>query len=176
MLGELLRCIDSQIEANNARALIEVIVDLDNKEKSTGRKRQDLLERSRGTGVLYIDDDDWIMEYYIEEMLKAAQADVDCVAISGVMTTNGGAPINWHISKDYDNVTVVKNGERCYLRHTNHITLVRRSIALEAGFNDVSNAEDGYYSGRLKGKLQTEYKIEKPMYHYRYSSQNKSYK
>lgn len=176
MLGELLRLIDSQIEANNARTRIEVLVDLDSKERTTGKKRQALLEKSKGKYIVYVDDDDKPSDYYIEEMLKAADSDMDCAAINGHMTTNGADPIDWRISKDYDTATVFEAGKKVYLRHTNHITIVRREIALEAGFNDVSNAEDGYYSGRLKGKLNTEYRIEKPMYHYRYSSFNKEYK
>jgi len=47
---------------------------------------------------------------------------------------------------------------------------------LQAGFPDKSNAEDGWYSNRLKGLLNSEYYIEKPVYHYKFSTHNKEYK
>jgi len=176
MLGSLLRNLDEQIERNNARGVIEVLIELDNKERSTGLKRQILLERSSGKRIVFADDDDELYDCYIEEMMKASESDADCFAINGLMTTNGINPIPWRISKDYENATVTCLGNKTYLRHTNHISPVRREIALQAGFPDKSNAEDGWYSNRLKGLLNSEYYIEKPVYHYKFSTHNKEYK
>jgi len=61
-----------------------------------------------------------------------------------------------------------------YHRHTNHITAVKRIIALAAGFPDKSNAEDKHYSDRLQ--LRTEFKIDRPMYTYRFTTKNKQYR
>ena len=154
---------------------------------STGRKRQSLLERSAGDYIVFIDADDSVPEYYVSEMLAACASGADCFAINGVMTTDGRDEIKWRISKDYINPGVIhpatkrivqddyrENGKHVYLRRTNHITGVKKEIALAAGFPDKSNAEDKYYSDRLI--LNTEYKIERPMYEYRFTTKNKSYK
>lgn len=153
---------------------IEVITYVDNKLQTTGYKRQWLLNQSHGEYVAFIDDDDWVYDYYIDEMLLACESGADCFAINGIMTSDGQHETKWYISKDFANEDKREGNKTVYYRHTNHITGVKRSIALAAGFPDKSNAEDKYYSDRLI--LRTEYKIEKPMYHYRFSSQNKSYK
>lgn len=141
---------------------------------STGQRRQDLLLKSKGKYIVFIDSDDWVYEYYIDEMLQACNSDADCFAINGIMTTDGQHETKWYLSKDYKNHDAREGNKMVYYRHTNHITAVKREIALDAGFPDKSNAEDKHYSDRLV--LKTEYKIEKPMYWYRFSKFNKSYK
>lgn len=141
---------------------------------STGNKRQQLLQMATGQYIVFIDADDMVPGYYIEEMLNGCNSGADCFAINGNITTDGHSEVKWRISKDYQNVDVKENGTTVYLRHTNHITGVKREIALRAGFPNISNAEDKGYSDRLI--LHTEYKIERPMYHYRYSRFNKQYK
>lgn len=152
---------------------VQIIVNEDNKQKTTGKKRQELLLQAKGDYVVFIDDDDWVHDWYIEEMLKACDSGADCFAINGTMTTDGQHETVWKISKDYQNENRIEGNKTVYYRHTNHITGVKRHIALNAGFPDKSNAEDKYYSDRLI--LRTEYKIEKPMYIYRFSTQNKQY-
>lgn len=176
MLGALLREIQRQIDEINMQDQVEVRVNLDNKEKSTGKKRQELLELATGKFVVAIDDDDWISEDYISEVLKGCQTNCDVIAINGWIETNGRDRINWETSIWFDNVTVVANGERKYLRTVNHICPAKRELALQAGFPDKSNAEDSYYSERLRPLLGREYKIEKQIYFYRFSTFNKEYK
>jgi len=163
---------DELISQSNGNPKVQILVFGDNKQHTTGYKRNKLLHAATGKYIIFIDDDDWIEPYYIEELLKAAESDADCFAINGWITTNGKNRINWYLSKDNPNVT--RNG--VYLRTTNHITAVKRELALQAGFPDISNAEDKAYSDRLKPYLKTEYTIEKPMYHYRFSTHNKEYK
>lgn len=170
MLSVLLMHLQSQINGRN----VEVLTNVDNQQSTTGKKRQELLQRSQGEYVVFVDDDDWVYDYYIDEMLIACASGADCFAINGIMTTDGQHETKWYLSKDFSNEDRREGNETVYYRHTNHITGVKRSIALAAGFPDKSNAEDKHYSDRLV--LKTEYKIEKSMYHYRFSSHNKSYK
>lgn len=153
---------------------VEIITYVDNKLQTTGFKRQWLLNQSHGDYVVFIDDDDWVYDHYVDEMLNACASGADCFAINGIMTTDGQHETKWFLSKDYQNEDRREGNKTVYYRHTNHITGVKRELALAAGFPDKSNAEDKYYSDRLK--LRTEYKIERPMYHYRFSQFNKSYK
>lgn len=142
---------------------------------TTGAKRNDLLQRSQGGYVIFVDDDDIVPGYYVSEMLAGIESGADCMAINGIMTTDGRNETAWRISKDYENKTIQENGKPVMLRKTNHITAVRREIALKAGFPNKSNAEDKYYSDRVAPLCKTEFKIEKPMYWYRYSTKNKLY-
>lgn len=141
---------------------------------STGVKRQRLLEQAQGDYIVFIDSDDVVPHYYVDEMLRACDSGADCFAINGTMTTDGAKEVQWFLSKDYKNEDVIIDGKTVYLRRTNHITGVKRSIALKAGFPNKSNAEDKAYSDRLV--LMSEFKIEPPMYWYRYSRFNKQYR
>lgn len=144
--------------------------------KSTGLKRQELLQQATGKYIIFIDDDDWIEPCYISELLKAAESDADCFAMNGWITTNGTNRIEWRLSKNYINKTITENGHKqVYLRRTNHITGVKREIALQAGFPDKSNAEDKAYSDKVAPLCKTEYQIKPLMYHYRFQNFNKEY-
>ncbi len=155
---------------------VEILPDDRGKDVSSGQKANDLIRKAQGKYVVFIDDDDDVAEYYIDEMVKACRYDMDCVAINGHMTTDGRDKIRWRLSKNYENVTIIENGEQIYLRKTNHITAVKREHALKAPFPNVSNAEDKGYSEGVNRFLKSEFVIQKPMYHYKYSSQNKDYK
>lgn len=155
---------------------VEILVLTDNKEVSTGSKRQKLLQMAQGKYVVFIDDDDWVPSYYVSEMLKACKSGADCFSINGTMTTDGNNEVKWVISKNFDNAEVNSKGEKLLTRKTNHITAVKRLLALQAGFPDKSNAEDKYYSDHVAPLCKTEFTISKPMYHYQFSTLNKEYK
>lgn len=155
---------------------VEVKLCIDNKEATTGHKRNELLKAAKGKYIIFIDDDDQVPDYYISELLIAAKSDADCFAINGIITTDGKNEIKWYLSKNNPNVTTVEKGVTHYLRTTNHITAVKRELALKAGFPNKSNAEDKAYSSALIPYLKTEHIISKPMYHYQYVTKNKSYK
>lgn len=159
----------------NFDGFVEVLTDNRGKEITTGEKRNDLVKRAKGKYIIFIDDDDEITDYYISEMIKACNSDYDCVAINGTMTTDGKNEIKWRLSKDYDNITIKENGVDVYLRKTNHITAVKREYALLAPFPNKSNAEDKAYSDDVNKFLKTEFVITLPMYHYKFSTQNKEY-
>jgi hypothetical protein len=172
-LHELISILNPQLEA--AGGLVGFYVLMDNKQMTTGEKRNWLLRIAKSKYVVFIDDDDWVPDYYISEMLKACGSDADCIAINGWMTTDGDRKICWRLSKDNENKTIHENGEPVYLRKTNHITAVKLEYALMAGFPEKSNAEDKAYSEALNQFLKTEVKIDLDMYHYKYSSHNKEY-
>lgn len=154
---------------------VELIYD-DSEYDSTGVKRNRLLSMAKGEYVVFIDADDEVPEYYISEILKGIESGCDCIGMKGYMTTNGKNRIDWELSKDYENDTITVNGRPFYIRKTNHISPVRRELALMTMFPDKSNAEDKDYSDRLNPLLKTEYKIDKTMYHYKYQTENKTYR
>ena len=169
----LLEHLYSQIENLNAWNDVEILYEIDNKQITSGAKANKLLERSCGKYIIFIDDDDKVADYYIKELLNAVSSNADCFAINGFYSINEGNNIEWRLSKDNKNIDIKENGNTVLLRRTNHITAVKREIALNAKFPDISNREDKDYSDKLI--LETEYKIEPPMYWYLYSSKNKEY-
>lgn len=144
---------------------IEICTD-DSMEYNIGVKRNKLLERAKGEYIVFIDDDDHIPPYYIEEIMNALASKPDCVGIQGVVTTNGKDHKKWFISKDYKEWFEKNN---IYYRTPNHISPVKRELAIKARFPEISFGEDYGYSMNLLPLLKTEVKInEQNMYHYDY--------
>ena len=166
-LKDLLSVLSPQIDSKKS---VELIINTDNKTSSTGRKRQLLLEQAKGKYIVFIDDDDHIDSEYVPLILEAVKSNPDCVATNGWYTDNGKIT-NWYLSKDLENEN--KNG--VFYRTTNHISPVKRELALLAGFPDISFGEDAEYSKRLKPLLKIETRIDKLIYHYDFKNHNKEY-
>jgi glycosyltransferase involved in cell wall biosynthesis len=170
--------INKQLELSNYFGLVEVISDDAPKgTKTTGQKRNDLLNAAQGEYVWFIDDDDMIMPNAIYNIITALEQKPDALAINGIMTTNGRDKKEWYISKNLEYTADWSKGYEIYLRPTNHITPTKRDIARLIKFEDKSNFEDYAYCMELKklGLIKTEVEIEEPVYHYRYSTENKLY-
>lgn len=143
---------------------VEVITD-SSMNYNIGTKRNKLLSLASGEYIVFVDDDDRISPKYVELILSSIENNPDCVGMSGYMTTNGVNMEQWHISMDYG-YWRKENG--VYLRTPNHISPVRRELALKVGFPEVTSGEDAEYSRRLFPLLKTETKIEGNIYHYDY--------
>lgn len=171
MLYELLGHLHYQLEEENVNDEVEIITDIDNGGVSVGLKRQKLIEKAKGEWVVFIDSDDWPSNDYIEEIFLAMKDQPDVINFEGYMTTNGINKENFKIGKDLPYITIQdSHGNKEYLRHSNHLSVIKRGIALQIGFKDLRFAEDYDYSLRLKnsGLIKTEVLIPKPLYHYRY--------
>jgi len=145
---------------------VEILIESDDRQISTGRKRNILLQRSTGKYVVFVDDDDAIADTYVSDILKAAEQDPDVIVFNGIMTTNGKDERKWYISKEYG--YEAKDG--AYYRYPNHIVPVRRDIAVKFPFQDIKIGEDYLYATAMHNAkvLQTEVKIEKELYHYQF--------
>jgi len=176
MLASLLRHLYIQIEECKAENLVEVLTNVDYGEahggKTTGEKRNMLLDQSKGKYVIFADDDDKIAPFYVEELLKASESDADCFAMSGYISTNGRDQKIWHISKDLNyGAKFDHEGKEYYERWPNHITCTKREIAVQIKFPHQTVGEDFAYSSALhhSGLIKTEYRIERfPMYYYEF--------
>lgn len=149
----------------------EIRVKYDNKEMSIGAKRQIMLEEATGEYVVYIDSDDYVPEYYFDEIFKAMEQNPDAI---GIEVDCLGTKYRKAVASDkYNEWTTNKDGYN-YVRTINHICPVRREIALAVGFENERYAEDYSYSIRLKksGLIKKEVFINKKMYEYRYKQEN----
>lgn len=160
-LANLRQVLDRQLTPE-----VEVITDI-SMNYNIGTKRNKLLALASGKYIIFLDDDDLIASDYIEKILKACESDCDCIGISGTITTNGAREMQWHISKDFQ--MWFERGN-VYYRTPNHISPVKRELALAASFPEISFGEDYEYSMRLLPLLKSEIKIPGNLYHYRYES------
>lgn len=171
MLYALLGFLHLQIEEANFKNKVEIITDIDNGEISVGIKRQRLIQKAKGEWITFIDSDDWVSNEYIKEIFLGMKDNPDVINFRGWMTTSNANREEFKISKDLPYITIQDTyGKNIYLRHSNHLSIIKREIALRIGYKDLRFAEDYDYSIRLKDSrlIITEYLIDSPIYHYRY--------
>lgn len=173
VLSTMLRNLDHQITSCGAEDKVEVLCKVDNGENSTGKKRNELVMDAKGEWVSFADDDDYLYDGYVSEILKALESNPDVIGLNGFITTNGANMKRWFISKDLNYCAMVDaSGLECYHRFNNHLSPVRRSIALQIKYPDVYIGEDYAYACALKesGLIKTEVVIDKPLYLYKFIS------
>ena len=145
---------------------VEILVDA-SMDYNIGTKRNKLLERATGKYIVFADDDDEVAPNYLKQLCLATIMDVDCIGISGLITTDGRNQRQWRISKEYGS-WYERNG--VYYRTPNHISPVKRELALQAGFPEIAFGEDHEYSMRLLPLLKSEVTIPGNLYFYKYVS------
>lgn len=139
---------------------------MDNQRRTIGRKRNDLLALAQGEYVCFVDDDDMVTDDYVSSLLAGISSGADVVTFDVAVTLNGGQPFLARYSKDF---AASRKLEGLWERLPNHLMAVRREMAVQTGFPDVHVGEDADYAARLYPLLRTEHRIERVLYHYRYS-------
>jgi glycosyltransferase involved in cell wall biosynthesis len=148
---------------------VEIISD-DSMDYNIGVKRNKLLETASGDYIVFIDDDDTVSKDYVKLILEATNTNPDCIGISGIITTNGIKKRKWFISKNYGSWY---KKDKIYYRTPNHISPVKREIAIKAMFPEIKFGEDIEYSKRILPFLKREVIITKIIYHYDYCTNKK---
>lgn len=172
--GHLLQRLDinlnSQIERGNFKSKVQVLQDIDEGQKTIGKKRNDLIKRAKGDYICFIDDDDNVPEYYIEEIIIAIKTNPDCVGIQGIMTTDGDRnkveTFYHYLGNNYSTI-----GRRHY-RYPNHLNPLRRDKVKHIFFPELNFGEDSRWAEQIMRSklLRTSVDIHKVMYYYLYNS------
>ena len=158
--------LNKQINICNAKQMVEIITESDNGETSVGKKRNNVLDKANGEYVCFIDDDDIITDIYISETLRALESRPDVVELVGFLpkydlpfihNLNCGG----HFRKD-----------GTQFRTPNHLNTIKKEIAKQVRYPEISHGEDQDYSHRLwnTGLMKTESLIGKRMYIYQFDS------
>lgn len=149
---------------------IEILIMSDDGEAPIGKKRNQLVEKSTGEYVCFVDDDDLISENYIAKIIEAVKTSPDCVGIHGIMTTDGGSPRHFKHSLQYRDWFELRG---IFYRNPNHLNPIKREIVLKEKFPEVNHGEDSAFSHAILKHLSTEVNIDEPIYFYEVRS-NKS--
>jgi len=153
-----------QIFENNLYDEVELIWDEDNKEKSIGKKRQDLLERAKGKYIVGIDSDDWIADTYVIDIIDTIKNNEDVDHIGFYENCN----INGEISKSIFSIEFKKweTINNYHIRCANPKSVIKKTKALQIGFEDMRYEEDRIFSEKVTSILETEKFIDKELYFY----------
>jgi glycosyltransferase involved in cell wall biosynthesis len=160
----------SQYEGNDA---VEVLYLGDNKSMTVGEKRNWLVKMAKGEYVVFVDDDDRIAPDYVSTLLSGIvhQRDKgifpDVVCFHAEIRINAGPPAPVYYSAKYGKD---QNLPGKYLRIPNHLMCVKRRLALDTPYAQISRGEDADYARRLLPKIQIEHLVAKTLYYYDFNS------
>ncbi len=150
---------------------VELVVDVDDGQKSIGQKRNDLLARAVGQYVAFVDDDDMVAHDYVDRIVDAltlTDGEADCASLEGVITTNGENPERF--THSIEHARWYSAGGTHY-RTPNHLNPIKRELALQAGFPEKNFAEDHDFSQRVLPLLKSEVSTgAQPLYYYWFRS------
>lgn len=131
---------------------------------STGTKRNQLIEQTESDYFTFIDDDDQVSSFYVDEIVKAMETSPDVITFNGWITTNGKNRADWTIKLG----SKYEERDGHYYRWPNHIVPMRRDKVKHVKFPDVWIQEDYLWSKRIRDLdlLKTEVHIDEELYHY----------
>lgn len=152
-----------------ARPDMEVVISEDSGQLTIGAKRNALIETAQGDWVAFCDDDDEVVSDYVAELFFGIDKGVDVVSVQGIYTANGILP-QLFVDKPYTRWATSPDG--VYLRGVQHLDAVRRSLAIQVKFPDISFGEDQAWGTAMEKHFPnlTWYQVSKPIYFYRYRS------
>lgn len=150
-----------------SRLNIEILTDVDNRQKSIGQKRNDLVARAKGKYCCFIDDDDQVSKYYFSEIEEALKDKPDCVALLGMFYENGRQIKPFVHSIDTDKYMEDKEA---FYRPPNHLNPILTGLVKRVGFPAKNFGEDTDFAMRMVGLLKTQGLVKNLIYHYYYKS------
>jgi glycosyltransferase involved in cell wall biosynthesis len=162
--------IKRQITELKATKKVEIIVKKDNKEISIGEKRDIMYKQCKGKYSVQIDDDDMISPDYVEQILKAAETDTDCITYMEHCTIDGKKSKSLFTLKfpQWADLKTPVNG--CIRVRTPFFkTPIKTKICKKIGVKDMRFGEDHDFSKRIYANLISEYFINEDLYYYQYT-------
>lgn len=169
-LNGMVENLTNQISKAKCFDKVEVLIDDRGKEITTGEKRNDLIAIAQGKYTWFVDDDDYVFEGAIEDIMLAAEKDADTIVFNGYMTTNDENKITFELRLGHDYCSTQKEHGEHYLRFPNHIVPMKLELIKDIKFEHISNGEDYRWALQINdlNLLKTQEIIDKDIYHYKF--------
>lgn len=154
---------------------IRIIFNEDERQKTTGQKRNELIlsaVRSEAEYIAFIDDDDLCGDTYIQRGLEVAESGMDCGELYGQIYFGGKKGNPFHHFIDCVNPATGKiewwQDNQFYYRMINHLNFQKLSLVKDIPFPEQNFGEDGKQSEAMRdaGIFKTMYPIPEIIYHY----------
>jgi glycosyltransferase involved in cell wall biosynthesis len=162
--------LEKQIEQNKLNGLVEILSD-DRMDITIGQKRNNLMQAAKGKFVAFIDDDDDVHTDYLRLIVEAIQnnPELDCIGINGEIIFDKIHHRQWFVSIKYEEW---HEKDLIFYRTPNHLSPIKREIAVKCAYPDSSFGEDRFFSDLIFPLLKNEVVIETPLYIYHHSSKS----
>lgn len=148
---------------------VEIIPLSNQKQSSIGAKRNRLLQMAKGKFAAFVDDDDWVSDTYVRDIVTAIRENenLDCVGFYGEVYFQGKLE-----GRMIHSITCSSWSEEpgTYFRPPNHLNPIRLDISRKFKFRNINSSEDYFWSTDIQrsGLLKKEIFLgHKPTYIYR---------
>lgn len=156
--------LDLQRKLSNLSGDVEIIYEKDNKEISIGKKRNNLYNRAKGLYSVHIDDDDDIVDDYIETIYHELTGE-DTIGYVERCIINGSVQYS-KISAEF-NDWESKYEEGYHYKRTPFFKVpILTELCRKVGVEDLRFGEDHDFARRLKPHIKSHKFINKVMYLY----------
>jgi len=160
LLNSLLNQIGDRID-------IEVLGLFDNKKRSIGEKRNNLLQIANGEYLVFIDDDDKISDDYIKSIMDAINnnPNTDCIVFDCYATFDKSWKVTIKYSKDFG----YWHAGEIWTAKPSHTMVWKSSIAKKHLFKHISYKEEIDWIEEICKDIKIETRIDKVLYYYEHS-------
>lgn len=173
-LRRLCNILYTQISDSKWKDNVEIIVYEDDFKISVGEKRNRLLGLANGEYTCFIDDDDTIVDTYIENLLPhLEESKYDCIGwkykfIVGGRQYGPDGICGLQVAKLLGEAGLQKwcESEILMARPIGHLNPIKRSITSSVQFFNINRGEDAIWSDEVSILLKNEYFVDIVMYEY----------
>jgi glycosyltransferase involved in cell wall biosynthesis len=166
---KLISFIKKQIAENNLEDEVEIVHFSDKGYLPVGAKRNALMDNAEGIFVCFVDDDDWLSDTYIFDVINTikSNSNIDCVGIKGMLIENGIEKKPFIHSIRF---ATYWEDDKAYYRPPNHISIIKKEIASKFKFPMINRGEDTDWATQIarSGLLKKEAFIDKILYYYNF--------
>ncbi len=167
LLERVFSDLKNQINSNNYSDIVEIITLIDNAELTIGEKRNKLKSQAKGEYICFVDDDDFLPNYYLKEIVEKLNNQYDLINFYVEHKVDGIYKKLICPNVGIDNMEI--NG--ClFWNNMLHLCPHKKSIADLVQFPNINFCEDLEYSKQLKNHIKNTFFIEKIIYHYDFKS------
>lgn len=166
------------------RTDVELLGLFDNKKRSVGHKRNELLKMAQGEFLVFIDDDDDISNDFLESILENlyAHPEADCVVFDCITTINGNTKeqtySKYSIAYDYHQVEAIGPNplnpaytiKYQWRGKPAHTMVWKSSIAKSHLYINQNYGEDVDWVKRACVDIKNEIRIDKVLYFYNFNA------
>ena len=156
------------ISQTKDRQDVELLALFDNKKRSLGDKRNDLLNLARGDYLVFIDDDDRISDSYVDDIINTLNAnpETDCVVFDCICSVDGGTPKLCKYGTEFEYGDILLNNVIEWRGKPAHTMVYKSSIAKRHMFPSINNGEDVDWVIRACKDITIQTRIDKVLYWY----------
>lgn len=180
-LTEQAKTVNESYLYNESQTLVEVLVESDNGQITSGQKRQLLADKSKGLYRAFVDDDDDVSEGYVEHLLDGCTSGADVVSFNMKIVNHPMPQVNQHKSRGRNIQTPMQElwrlgiyppARQYGMMTVNHLCAWKREIADKVAWDPMLGYGDDqiwYKTLYLSGLVKTCWHINRVLYHYLYN-------